>query len=445
MRFPSLDPFLKPSILTVGIIGAPPGILFTLSLSTIQVWLTQTGISKAIIGLFALAALPNALKFLWAPIIDQVKIPYLTNNLGRRRSWACFLQALLVLALLGLGSSDPSHDLESMIIFVGLVSLFGASQEIVLDAYRIESLKPTEYGHGITANVLGYRLGTIIGGAGSLYIAAYAGWFWVYAAMAFFIALTTCIILIRPEPTPHETDLMKERQQKALSFLNTHKNWPPFFVNLAAWIYGAVIGPFSEFMRRPDWFLIVCLILVYRFGDNLINNMANVFYLDIGFTMIDIANVTKVFGVFATIIGGIIGGIISARLGFLKGLLLCGALHTLSNTMLILQAYLGPNIPLLYTSIALENTTGGMTTAAFVVYLSSLCHKSFTGTQYALLSALWYLSTNLGAIGGTIAEKTTWISYFIITIFAALPGLFFLFILWKREEKRIILYKKIHP
>ena len=434
--FSSFRPFLKPQVLTAGIVGLPAGILFTLNLNTIQVWLTQAGISKAIIGLFAFSSLPHALKFLWAPVIDHIKIPYLTNLIGQRKSWAIFLQFFLILALLGLGSSDPAHDLESMVIFVGIVSLFSASQEIVLDAYRLESLEPGQHSHGITANVFGYRLGVVIAGAGALYIANYAGWFWAYAAMACFIGLTASVILIRPEPPRHTTGLMKERQEKALSFLKHHKNWSPSFARIAAWIYGAVIGPFSEFMLRPNWFLIICLILIYRLGDNLINNMLNVFYLDIGFSIIDIANATKIFGVIATIIGGIIGGLVSYRFGFLKGLFICGLLHALSNTMLILQAQIGPDILLLYTSIAFENTTGGMTTAAFVIYLSSLCHRSFTGTQYALLSALWYLSTNLGAIGGTISEHTTWVTYFTLTVLASLPGLSLLTILWKREEKR---------
>ncbi|HQS83514.1 MAG: hypothetical protein B7Y25_01195 [Alphaproteobacteria bacterium 16-39-46] len=433
----NLSRFLNTRILSVGILGMPPGLLFVLIMSTLQIWLTEAGLSKTTIGLFAFAAMPNALKFLWAPLIDHIQLPIFGRLLGRRRSWAIFFQIGLMFSLLGLGLSSPAQNLGHMIFCLALVSFFGASQEIVLDAYRIEILNPNEYGIGVTSNVLGYRLGTIMGGAGALYIAAFYGWFFAYAGMVFCIFLSSIVILLNPEPEPVKSDLMKERQEKALHYMEVHKI-QGFFAKVMAWIYGAVIGPFSEFTRRKDWILIVFLILIFRLGDNLINNMANVFYLNIGFTVIEIANVTKFFGVFATIIGGILGGFLSSQIGFLRGLLIAGILHTISNTMFIVLSQCGSQVDLLYVAIALENTTGGMSTAAFVTYLSSLCHKSFTGTQYALLSALWYLSTNLGAFGGFMADRLDWTTYFEVTICAAIPGLIILTVLVMRERRRII-------
>lgn len=423
-------------IVSVGILGMPMGLLFVFIMSTMQVWLTQAGLTKTIIGLFAFAALPNALKFLWAPLIDHIRLPILAPLLGRRRSWALFFQIGIILSFIGLGTTDPAQNLEVMVLFLVLLSIFGASQEIVLDAYRIEVLKPHEYKLGIPVNVLGWRTGAIIGAAGALYISAFYGWFWVCVCMAGCIAISTVVLLLNEDPEPVETDLMKERQEKALYFLKTHKNLQGKRAKVLAWIYGAVIGPFSEFTQRHDWVWIIFLILTFRLGDNLINNMANVFYLDIGYTVIEIANVTKIFGVFATIIGGVVGGFLSNKFGFLKGLLISGILHALSNLMFLVQAQWGPDIGLLYAAIALENTTGGMSTAAFVIYLSSLCHKSFTGTQYALLSALWYLSTTMGAFGGKIADQVSWICYFEITILAAVPGLLILGFLTVNEYKR---------
>ena len=424
-----ISPFLNWRIFSVGFLGIPNGTLFVLLMSTTQIWLSEEGISKTTIGLFALVTLPNALKFLWAPIIDQLQLPFLTKWLGRRRSWAIFAQIGLIFSLLFLGMTEPAHNLGRMVFFLGLVSFFGATQEIVLDAYRIEILTPAQYSIGITSNVLGYRVGTIIGGAGSLYVANYYGWFWVYASIAFCISVSMLILFMSQDPTPIETDLMKEREEKALLFLRGHKNLHGTPSKILAWLYAAVGGPFSEFTKRQDWMWILFLILIYRLGDNLIHNMANIFYLEIGYTKIEIANVTKFFGVFATILGGIIGGIISARFGFLKGLLICGSLHTCSNTMFIVQANFGPDIWLLYAAIAIENITGGMSTTAFVTYLSSLCHKSFTGTQYALLSALWYLSTNFGAMGGFFADRLSWSQYFTLAVLIALPGLSVLFFL----------------
>ncbi|MBS0184803.1 MAG: MFS transporter [Proteobacteria bacterium] len=431
----NLSRFMNTRILSVGILGMPPGLLFVLIMSTMQIWLTEAGLSKTTIGLFAFAAMPNALKFLWAPLIDHIQFPILGKILGRRRSWAIFFQVGLMLSLLGLGLSSPAQNLGNMIFCLTLVSFFGASQEIVLDAYRIEILNPNEYGVGVTSNVLGYRLGTIMGGAGALYIGAFYGWFFAYAGMVFCIFLSSIVILLNPEPSPITSDLMKERQEKALYYMEV-RNIQGFFSKIIAWIYGAVIGPFSEFTRRKDWILIVCLILVFRLGDNLINNMANVFYLNVGFTVIEIANVTKFFGVFATIIGGVVGGVLSSHVGFLRGLLIAGILHTLSNIMFIVISQCGAQVDLFYIAIALENVTGGMSTTAFVTYLSSLCHKSFTGTQYALLSALWYLSTNLGAFGGFLADHLDWTTYFEVTLGAAVPGLIILTVLVMREHAR---------
>ncbi len=432
----NLTRFFNRRLVSVGILGMPMGLIFVLVMSTLQVWLTQAGLTKTTIGLFGLVALPNALKFLWAPIIDHVHLPVLARFLGQRRSWAVFFQIGLIISLIGLGTTNPSQDIEMMIFFLILVSFFGASQEIVLDAFRIELLTPHEYAVGISMNVLGYRIGGILSGAGALYIADFYGWFYAYLFMALCVFLAMIVILCNVEPSARVSSLMQERQQKALEFLKTHQ-LKGFFAKAIAWIYGAVIGPFSEFMQRKDWALIVLMILVFRLGDNLIHNMANVFYLDIGFSILDIANVTKFFGVFATILGGFLGGIFSSRLGFLRSLFVVGILHACSNCMFIVLSEQGPQLPLLYMAIALENITGGMTTIAFVSYLSSLCHKSFTGTQYALLSALWYLSTNFGAFGGILADHTsTWTIYFKITVCAALPGLIILAVLALREERR---------
>lgn len=438
MTFPS---FLSWRIVLVGILGIPQGTVFVLLLSSTQVWLNDAGISKTTIGLFALASLPHALKFLWAPLIDHTELPFFSKVLGRRRSWAVLAQCGLIISLILLGMTDPKTDFSEMVLFLVCVSFFAATQEIVLDAYRIEIIPPREkgYAYGVTSYVLGYRLGTILGGAGALYIASFYGWFWVYAVTTLWIALPSFILLFGPDPKPIETDLMKERQKKALSFLKHHKNLHGRRARILAWLYGAVVGPFSEFTKRQDWLLIFFLILCLKLGDSLIQNMANIFYLDTGYTKIEIANVTKFFGVIATIFGGIIGGMISSRLGLIRGLLVCGVVHALSNMMFIVQSNYGAEIALLYFSIAVENVTGGMNTAAFIAYLSSLCHKSFTGTQYALLSAIWYLSTNLGAIGGYIADNVSWQTYFIFAVAMALPGLAILSILHKRNLQRRVM------
>lgn len=415
--------FFNWRVLSAGFFGLPLGLLFVFMLSSLQIWFKEAGLSNTVIGFLALSTLPNALKFIWAPFIDHFQIPILSKRWGRRRSWGILFQGGLIINLLLLGVLSPKTDLPLITVLMILISFLGASQEIVLDAYRIELLNPNLTSPGTTANVLGYRVGTIIGSAGALYLASYWGWFWVFFAMALIIFLSLCLLLTAPTLPPNESNLVHERTKKALDFLLTKKTFSHKTALGLAWLYAAVLGPFSEFVKRKSWVLIFSIILFFRLGDNLINNMANIFYLDLGFSVIDIANVTKVFGVAATITGSLIGGYLSKQKGVLRGLFLAGLLHAFSNLMFVIQTYFGYNIELLYVAIALENITGGMTTAAFVIYISSLTHRSFTGTQYAFLSALWYLSTNLGSCGGWIADHVTWHTYFIITFLLAFPGL----------------------
>lgn len=421
-------------VLSAGVFGLPLGLLFVFLLSTLQIWFKEAGLSNTAIGFLALSTLPNALKFLWAPLIDHFQLPLLGKIFGRRRSWGIFFQGGLVVLLLIMGTLSPKTDLPLITGLMVLISFFGASQEIVLDAYRIELLSPNLTSTGTTANVLGYRLGSIIGSAGALYIASYWGWFWVFLVMALIISLSLCLLLLAPEPLPEGPNLMQERKTKALDFLVSHKNYSRKLAQGLAWLYAAVLGPFSEFIKRKAWLQILLIILFFRTGDNLINNMANIFYLDLGFSVIDIANVTKVFGIVATIIGSLLGGYFSKKKGILQGLFISGLLHAFSNLMFVVQTYHGHNIELLYASIALENITGGMTTAAFVIYISSLTHRSFTGTQYAFLSALWYLSTNLGSFGGWLTDHMPWNIYFILTFLLAFPGLICLVSLIKRQK-----------
>jgi MFS transporter, PAT family, beta-lactamase induction signal transducer AmpG len=424
-----LKNFFHPHVVSAGLLGLPGGLLFVLIMATSQVWLSESGIDKTTIGLLALACLPNALKFTWAPFLDHVRLPILAKRFGHRRSWALLLQACLMVSLVGLGSIEPQNDLLTMAFFMVLVSFFGASQDVVVDAFRIELLHKKHHVAGVAINVFGYRIGAIIGGAGALYLAAYFGWFWTYVFMAICVGISSMAILFNAEPKSILTDAMKERQERALNYLNQRGRSRGLSTRIMVWCYGAFLGPLTDFSKRKGWLWIFLFVLIFRLGDNLINNMANVFYLSIGFSKIDIANVTKFFGVFATIVGGFMGGLALKKIGQMRALLFCSILHLISNYMMIVLAQVGYNLEIFYLAIALENVTGGMVIIAFTSYLLLLCNRSYTGTQYALLSSLWYLGTPLASIGGWLADQVNdWITFFSIAMAAALPGIFIL--LW---------------
>ena len=407
--------YLERPVLTQFFLGFASGLPLLLTLSTLTVWLAESGVSKTAIGLFALVGAPYTFKFAWAPLIDRLPIPVLTRLFGRRRSWMLACQAGLVLAILGLGASDPAVDAGQTAIFALLVAFFSASQDIVIDAFRVESLESRQQGAGAGILVFGYRMGMLVAGAGSLYLAAFHGWFATYAIMAVLALTGSLAILLSPEP--------KDNQRADGQLAADGKP------GLGAWLHGAVVAPFADFMRRPVWVGILLFIVLYKFGDALAGVMANPFYIEMGFSKIEIANISKLFGLAATLAGGLIGGIMVARLGLLKSLMVCGVLQMASNLMFAVQAMAGYDLALLTVTIGLENLTGGMGTAAFVAYLSSLCNVAYTATQYALLSSLMaFARTLLASSGGWLADNMDWVAFFLLSAVAALPGL--LMLLW---------------
>ncbi|MBU0725639.1 MAG: AmpG family muropeptide MFS transporter [Alphaproteobacteria bacterium] len=401
-------------------LGFASGLPLLLTLSTLTVWLAESGVSKTAIGLFALVGAPYTFKFLWAPLIDRLPLPPFTSLLGRRRGWMVATQLGLVASLLGLGASDPTVDAGRTALFAVLVAFFSASQDIVIDAYRVESLSARQQGAGAGILVFGYRMAMLIAGAGALYLASFYGWFATYAIMSGLVLVGMATILLSPEPA--QSDDPDERQRT--DTMIAARGLTGRRAALAGWLYRAVIAPFADFMRSGHWVVILLFIVLYKFGDALAGVMANPFYIEMGFSKIEIANISKLFGLVATLAGGLLGGIMVARLGLLKSLLVCGFLQMASNLMFAVQAMAGYDLALLTVTIGLENFTGGMGTAAFVAYLSSLCNVAYTATQYALLSSFMaFARTILASSGGWIADHVDWVSFFLISTAAAVPGL----------------------
>ena len=393
-------------------LGFSSGLPLALVAGTLSVWLAELGVSRTVIGLFALVGLPYTLKFLWSPLIDGLRLPFLTRALGRRRGWAIATQITLIAAALALGASDPAADPGLTALLALLVAFCSAGQDIVIDAYRVEILDDRQQGAGAAAIQIGYRIAMVVSGAGALYMASFFGWFAAYAFVGALVLVGMAAILLNPEPAAPAAAESK---------------------GIAAWIKAHVIEPLTEFAGRPGWGWVLLFILLYKFGDAVAAVMSGPFYIGIGFSKIEIANVTKAFGVVMSIAGAVAGGAMVAKMGTLRALLIAGLLQAASNLMFVAQAMAGHDIAMLTATIAIENLTGGMGTAAFVAYLSGLCNVAFTATQYALLSSLMAVGrTVLASSGGWIADQMDWVSFFLVSTVAAIPGLVLLVWMMRR-------------
>jgi len=419
--------YMDRRVLSILFLGFASGLPLALTFGTLSLWLAEVGVSKTTIGLFALMGTPYTLKFLWAPVMDRLPIPYLTRRLGRRRGWTLVTQLALMAAIAGLGATKPGVHPGMTAVLALVVAFCSASQDIVIDAYRVEILEERQYGAGAATIVLGYRIGMLVSGAGALYLATVVGWFATYAIMSLFMIVGIATVLLNPEPRIQKSRYSVEQERRIAEYLQTRPHLQGKKADVLSWLYGGVVSPFAEFLRRRGWVVILLFILLYKFGDAIAGIMTMPFYVELGFTKIEIANITKVFGLAATIIGGVIGGVIVDRIGILKSLFVCGILQMLSNLMFAVLAMVGKDLSLLAVTIAVENLSGGMGTAAFVAYLSSLCNVAYTATQYALLTSLMAFGrTILSSSGGWLADQTDWVSFFVLTTFAALPGLLLL-------------------
>ncbi|MBR4106807.1 MAG: AmpG family muropeptide MFS transporter [Alphaproteobacteria bacterium] len=399
-------------MLVMLLLGFVSGLPFLLVSSTLSLWLKDAGIPLAAIGMFALVKSPYSFKWLFSPIIDQCRLP-LFSSLGRRRGWAVFIQLLLMGSLLAMSFINPAAKTSLFVLMVFFAALFSASQDIVLDAYRIERFAANEQAAGVAVFVFGYRIGVLFAGAGALILADYWNWSVVYQVMAASILLGTITILFSSEPTNNQAPV-------------SH-NWREIIIN-------AVVKPFTDFMKRDKWLWILLFIFFYRMSDAYIAPMAYPFFDDIGFTKIQIAYIIKIYGVIATIIGSFIGGIVVDRLGLAKSLLFCGILHGSSNLLYLWQVCAGNDTSVLTITIFVENISGGMGTSAFVAYLSSLCNRQYTATQYALLSSFMGVARDLfAATSGIVAKSLSWFGFFSLTAAMSLPGIFILLYLMKKK------------
>ncbi len=406
--------------------GFSSGLPLALTASTLSTWLADVGVSLATIGFFAAVATPYSLKFLWSPIIDRVRLPILARLIGHRRSWMIVIQIFLMIAITAMGGSNPVARPELTAALAVLVAFLSATQDIVIDAYRVEILKPDQYAAGAATTVFGYRIAMLVSGAGALFLADHMAWEAVYVIMALVQGVGILAVLVNPEPAPNGSATLATEGKLAERLAGRRER-------ALNWLYLAVVAPFHEFLTRSGVMTaltILVFVVFYKFGDALAGTMTNPFLIKIGFTKTEIAEVVKLFGFVATLAGLALGGIMVKAMGLFRALLLSGILQLVSNLVFAVQAKLGADLGFLAVAIGFENLAGGMGSAVFVAYISGLCNLAFTATQYALLSSLAVVGrTLLSTGGGALAAAVGWFDFFILTAVAAVPGLVFLFVL----------------
>ncbi len=404
----SLRLYRQPRVLVMLFLGFSAGLPLPLTGFTLRQWMSEANVALAAIGLTALIGIAYSFKFAWSPFMDRLELPFFTKRLGRRRGWLLPVQVLLALAIAGLALTDPVINPLATVTVAVAVAFFSASQDIVIDAYRIETLSPEEQGAGLAAYIWGYRIALLAANAGALFIVGFAGWPAAFIVMAILIGvgIVTCLVMKEPD-IPARPASGRHGIAAALE-----------------WIRSAVVGPLIDFTRRDAWVVLLAFVALFKLGEALAGIMTAPFYRSLGFSREEVAAISSVFGLFATLGGAAIGGLVVHRFGVFRSLIGTGLLQMLSNLMYVALAHAGHDIGMLWLQVGIENFTDGLADAAFVAYLSSLCNVAFTATQYALLSSLAALPLRtLGASSGYLAEAMGWPPFFLLTTAAALPAL----------------------
>ncbi|MCW5651303.1 MAG: MFS transporter [Ramlibacter sp.] len=417
----TLRVYLEPASLRMLALGFAAGLPLLLVLGTLSFRLREAGIDRSTIGQLSWVGLAYGFKWCWAPLVDRLPLPGLTNTLGRRRGWLLLSQAIIVAGLTGMALVDPRQTLEP-VVWCALVVAFGsATQDIALDAYRIESADAQRQAALAATYQTGYRLAMIWAGAGVLWLAARAetapavagaisayqngAWQTAYLVMAASMSVGVLTVLLSPEPAPRVL--------------------PPAR-NAAEWLQATLVEPFADFIRRYRWqaALILALIAVYRISDVVMGIMANPFYVDMGYTKDEVAAVTKVFGVIMTLAGAFVGGALSMRLGVMRVLMLGAVLSAASNLLFAWLAGQGHNVTALVLVISADNLSSGIASAAFIAYLSSLTNVNYSATQYALFSSMMLLlPKTLAGFSGFYVDAHGYSQFFTATALLGVPVL----------------------
>lgn len=418
--------YRHPRVIAILFLGFSAGLPLLLVFGTLSAWLRESGIDRSTIGHVSWVATLYALKFAWAPLVDRFPVPLLGRTLGQRRGWMLLAQSGVVAGLLLMATNDPNEALGLLVAAALLVAFSSATQDIAIDAWRIESVDVDLQGAMAATYQMGYRIGMIMAGAGALYFAEYMSWSQSYSIMALCMGVGVITVLLVPEPV-HKVDRETWRQEERVTrFIENSAHLSDRWREIGAWFVGAVVCPFTEFFARNgrQALLILAFIGVFRLSDITMGVMANPFYIDMGYSKDEIASVTKVFGLIMTMVGAAMGGVLVVRFGIIRMLLVGAVMVAGTNLIFAWLATQPADIALLAVVVSADNLSGGLAGSVFIAYLSSLANRAYTATQYALFSSLMLLPAKfLGGFSGDIVDATDYVFFFTYAAMLGLPAI----------------------
>lgn len=431
----ALRVYTHPRVLGMLSLGFSAGLPLLLIMGTLSFWLREAGIDRTTIGHLSWIGLAYSVKWLWSPLVDRLSLPLLTSLLGRRRAWLLLSQIVIAGALVGMAMTDPVMNLQHLVFFALAVAFASATQDIALDAYRIEAVAVELQGAMAATYQAGYRVAMILASAGVLWIAAavdvsadvydHAPWRFAYLIMAASMAVGIITTFIIREPDVPYSRTVSENEQIAQRTL-AHWRLPERVKALLVWLYGALIAPFRDFLVRHGRkaLLILGLIAIYRISDVVMGVMSNPFYVDMGYSKDEVATISKVYGVIMTIVGAAIGGVLTAKIGVMRTLFLGAVLSAATNLLFVWLAGRGHDVSGLIFTISADNLSAGIASCAFIAYLSGLTNSAYSATQYALFSSVMLLLPKfIAGFSGQFVDAYGYETFFITTAILGLPVL----------------------
>lgn len=418
--------YRHPRVLAMLFLGFSAGLPLLLVFGTLSAWLREAGVDLSTIGHISWVAGLYALKFAWAPLVDRFPVPVLSRTLGQRRGWMLLAQAGVIIGLLLMAANDPTQALGQLVVAALLVAFASATQDIAIDAWRIESVAADLQGAMAATYQMGYRVGMIMAGAGALYFAEYLSWSQSYTIMALCMLIGVLTVLLVSEPMRKVDRETWRQEERVVRFIENSAHLSYRWREIGAWFIGAVVCPFTEFFARNGKLalLILAFIGVFRLSDITMGVMANPFYIDMGYSKDEIASVTKIFGLVMTMVGAVVGGVLVARFGIMRILLAAAAMVAGTNLIFAWLATQSADIALLALVISADNLSGGLAGSVFIAYLSSLANRAYTATQYALFSSLMLLPAKfLGGFSGDIVDATDYVFFFTYAAMLGLPAI----------------------
>ena len=417
--------YSQPEVVRMLFLGFSAGLPLLLVFSTLTAWLHDLDVSRSSIGFFGWVGMTYSIKVFWAPVVDRIKVPWLTLKIGQRRSWILIGQLGIMLGLVAMVLVDPKASLLNFSICAVIVAFSSSTQDVAIDAFRIESAVDEMQGALAAGYQFGYRTAMLVAGAGALYMADAYSWDTAYFFMASLMLVGVFTVFIIPEPPRTEKDELKSANTRKVKTLD----------RMIFWLQGAFMAPFIEIFKRNGSYALIILVFiaVFRLSDITMGIMANPFYLDMGFTKAEIASISKIFGFFMTLVGAFVGGLCVVRYGVHRPLLLAAVLTAMTNLLFVYLANIGHELNGLVIAISGDNISGGFSGAVFIAYLSSLTNRAFTATQYALFTSLMILPGKFfSGFSGIVVDATSYQIFFIYAALMGIPAILLSWVIWRK-------------